>query len=320
MRSIWMIVVLSCSAVSAQSIVMSGSGGSIVVSGQSDSSSVVVSKPVVVAEPPKPIVQPSPKPRQFYLVSESWCQHCPAAKRRFLAKGWPERNVLTIAECKRRFGFTVPSVPYEFGEPVAAKSVSVAVKPMRTAARLPVVQTQWGTIDLQTYQRNCNCPMCQGIRSLQQQYRQSLYSLPTESLPPPQEPTPNEIIETMLPQLNLEPSSVLADFGCGDGRILIAAVERYGCTAIGIEIDPIIADTARRRVADSGLSSRIQIVTADVRNYDPAKDRVTHAVAYLYPALLNELAATLSAIPVVASPFHEVPGLGQKRIGDVWIR
>jgi cyclopropane fatty-acyl-phospholipid synthase-like methyltransferase len=124
----------------------------------------------------------------------------------------------------------------------------------------------------------------------------------------------------MFPLLSLDSSSVLADFGCGDGRILIAAVERYGCTGIGIEIDPQIADTARRRVADSGLSERIQIVTGDVRSYDPAKDRVTHAVAYLYPDLLSELAATLAAVPVVASPFHEVPGIGQQRIGDVWIR
>lgn len=55
--------------------------------------------------------------RQWYLVSESWCVNCPAAKTRFLAKGWSPANVITIAECKARFGFTVPHVPYEFAEP-----------------------------------------------------------------------------------------------------------------------------------------------------------------------------------------------------------
>lgn len=57
--------------------------------------------------------------RQWYLVSESWCSNCPAAKAKFRAKGWSESNVLTIEECRARFGFTVPHVPYEFPEPQA---------------------------------------------------------------------------------------------------------------------------------------------------------------------------------------------------------
>jgi len=59
---------------------------------------------------------------QWYLVSESWCVNCPAAKVRFLTKGWPAENVLTIAEAKARFGITVSRIPYEFpepGEPIA---------------------------------------------------------------------------------------------------------------------------------------------------------------------------------------------------------
>jgi hypothetical protein len=59
----------------------------------------------------------NPRIVQWYLVSEPWCQHCPAAKTRFLAKGWPAENVLTIAEASRRFGVTVASIPFEFPEP-----------------------------------------------------------------------------------------------------------------------------------------------------------------------------------------------------------
>lgn len=254
---------------------------------------------------------------QKYLVSEPWCRYCPAATVKFLAAGNPAENIITIAEAKSRFGINVSRIPYEFTTG-AARPIQVVASPVRTG-RLPMVQTQWGMIDLETYQKNCNCPMCSGIRALQQQYRQSLYSLPVESLPPPQEPTPNAVIDQMLPLLQLDASSILADFGCGDGRILIAAVERYGCNGIGIEIDPIMADKARRRVLDSGLSGKIRIITGDVLNYDPAADRVTHAVAYLYPDLLEKLATTLAAVRVVASPFHETPGIGQKRVGDVWI-
>jgi len=57
------------------------------------------------------------KRREWYLVSASWCSLCPAAKKKFLAKGWPEANVLTLDECQQRFGFKPTGVPYEFPEP-----------------------------------------------------------------------------------------------------------------------------------------------------------------------------------------------------------
>lgn len=70
------------------------------------------------------VQEPEDKPsREWYLVSETYCVHCPAAKAAFLAKGWPKQNILTIAECKAKFGITAPHVPYEFQEP--EKSIAV---------------------------------------------------------------------------------------------------------------------------------------------------------------------------------------------------
>lgn len=63
--------------------------------------------------------------RQWYLVSEPWCQHCPAAREVFKAKGWPEQNILTLAQCEARFGFRPDHVPFEFGEPEKAKTDSI---------------------------------------------------------------------------------------------------------------------------------------------------------------------------------------------------
>jgi hypothetical protein len=62
---------------------------------------------------------PAKPQRQWYLVSEPWCSSCPAAKARFLALGWSEDNILTMAECQAKFGFKPDHVPFEFGEPVA---------------------------------------------------------------------------------------------------------------------------------------------------------------------------------------------------------
>ena len=122
--AVMIITLLTLSATSfAQSIVVSGGHRSIVASGYVPPVIVVEVDPVVSVVPViriEPVVKTH---RQFYLVSESWCSHCPARKRAFLAKGWPAKNVLTIAECQRRFGFRVPFVPYEFGEPVPRKEV-----------------------------------------------------------------------------------------------------------------------------------------------------------------------------------------------------
>jgi len=186
-----------------------------------------------------------------------------------------------------------------------------------------VVRTQWGTIDLETYNRNCNCSMCRGIRALQQQYRSyqptSFVPENPENLPAEQQPTPDLVIDDMLSLMGLTSSDTLADIGCGDGRILIAAARRYGCRGIGIEIDETQAQRARQAVSSAGLAGQIQILTGDARDFVPKDHGVTAITVYLYPELLAQLAPQLKSARVVASPFHEVPGLSMSRRGDVWI-
>lgn len=54
------------------------------------------------------------KVSQRWLVSESWCANCPAAKARFIAAGNEVSRVITIAEAKRLHGRIVSSVPNEY--------------------------------------------------------------------------------------------------------------------------------------------------------------------------------------------------------------
>lgn len=116
-----------------QSFVTSSDGASIVISStaaESQDKPVSIEQelpdPVIAIQPVHqsvPIVAIQPvQTKQWFLVSEPWCSHCPAAKRTFLLKGWPVSNVLTIAQCKERFGFSVPYVPYEFGMDVSSPS------------------------------------------------------------------------------------------------------------------------------------------------------------------------------------------------------
>src|SRR3970040_652557 len=100
--------------------------------------------------------------------------------------------------------------------------------------------------------------------------------------------TPAVAMDAMLLEMSLAAEDVLYDIGCADGRVLIAAAQRYGCRGVGIEIDSQTAEIARRNVARAGLSGQIRIVTGDALNY--RYDGATAATVYLYPDLVAKLA------------------------------
>ena len=205
---------------------------------------------------------------------------------------------------------------------------------VRAFSRLPVVQTPWGRQDLETCESRhigCNCPMCQGIRGIIAGYRQNFaQQAPVApqrvaehqsiiSMNFGQEVTPYPVIEEMITLLQITPQDVLADLGCGDGQVLIAAVTMSGCRAVGIEIDPNKADMARRNIEKAGLSAKITVITGDVLQFDPKDHGITLITAYLYPDLLGKLSQKIYAVGKAGSPYHRIPGLLMKQYGDVWV-
>lgn len=315
------LVAVACltTAATAQSIMVSGGRPSVFVSGtgQQEATKPAAPKPPAERPPaapqPEVITPPVVVQQERWLVSESWCPHCPAAKRRFLQSGGRADHVITIAQALQMHGRTITSIPVEYTTGAVVQAPQ-PVPTRRVRSRLPVVRTQWGTIDLETYRRNCNCPMCQGIRALQQQYRQQ-----SQYKEAAQEPTPTHLISQMINLMDLQSDDVLCDLGCGDGRILIAAAKKTGCRGIGVEIDPEKANEARVAVAAAGLSDQIRIVTGDALTYDLAGNGVTALVTYLYPELLQKLSGKYADVRVGASPFHEVPGVEMTRHGDIWL-
>lgn len=206
------------------------------------------------------------------------------------------------------------------GKPNAVKQGQTINLPRQ---RMPVVRTQWGVIDLETYSRNCDCPMCNGIRALQSGYLQTVMSVGASNVAgvvAAQQPTPSPIVESVMDVLNLSESDVFADIGCGDGRLLIEAATKFGCKAVGVEIDAVKAKEAREKVAAAGLSNRVTVLTGDAKSFDPKSYGVTAAVAYLYPETLGQLKPMLESVPVLVTPFHQVPGLVMEERGDLWVR
>lgn len=129
--------------------------------------------------------------------------------------------------------------------------------------------------------------------------------------------TPYREVWKTLEKLNLRDDDVLVDFGCGDGRVCIAAVRGYGCRAIGIEIDPYKVEEAREEVEHAGLSDRIEIIQGDATVADFENANV--GFAYLWPNTLKSLSPRIGKLERFASYQHQVPGLRMAKSGNAWL-
>jgi len=54
----------------------------------------------------------------------------------------------------------------------------------------------------------------------------------------PYEPTPHHVVERMIELAKVKSGDVVYDLGCGDGRIVIAAVKKRGVRGVCVDIDP----------------------------------------------------------------------------------
>ena len=80
----------------------------------------------------------------------------------------------------------------------------------------------------------------------------------------PYVPTPMNVVQEMLKLAKAGPGDVLYDLGCGDGRIVLAAVKEFNVDrAVGFEINPQMAEATRMKVYDRDLQGRISVMQAD---------------------------------------------------------
>ncbi len=76
--------------------------------------------------------------------------------------------------------------------------------------------------------------------------------------------TPQDVVERMLEIAGVTKDDVLYDLGCGDGRIVVTAARKYGCKAVGYDLDPLRIEEARRNAARHGVSRLVTIERKDV--------------------------------------------------------
>ncbi len=74
--------------------------------------------------------------------------------------------------------------------------------------------------------------------------------------------------ELICRKLGLRPGMRLLDIGCGWGGMVIHAAEHHGVEAVGITLSQNQVDYARKRVAEAGLTDRVEIRLQDYRDVD----------------------------------------------------
>ena len=108
-------------------------------------------------------------------------------------------------------------------------------------------------------------------------------------------PTPNEIVETMLKMAEVTKADTVYDLGCGDGRIVIAAAQKYGARGVGIDIDPERVAEATENTRKAKVADRVKILRGDLFEADISGATVvtlyllTDLNIKLRPKLLREL-------------------------------
>jgi len=99
-------------------------------------------------------------------------------------------------------------------------------------------------------------------------------------------PVPSIFLEAVLPLLPelaavLDRADRIVDIGCGGGWALAAFADAYpDASMVGVDVEPVSVDIARRLVADRGLSERCSVVLADASGF-AAEDPFDLATMFL---------------------------------------
>jgi len=81
-------------------------------------------------------------------------------------------------------------------------------------------------------------------------------------------PTPQEVVEKMLQVAGVKKDEMVYDLGCGDGRIIITAAQKFGARSTGVELDPELFKKTQARIQELKLQDRVKIIHGNLLEVD----------------------------------------------------
>ena len=86
--------------------------------------------------------------------------------------------------------------------------------------------------------------------------------------------TPPDVVDRMLALASVTSRDVVYDLGCGDGRIVIAAAQKFGARGVGVDLDPARIADAQRNAARAQVEHLVTFRLQDVLDTDVSEATV----------------------------------------------
>lgn len=99
----------------------------------------------------------------------------------------------------------------------------------------------------------------------------------------PYVPTPHDVVEQMLKLAGVKKGDVVYDLGCGDGRIVVMAAQKFGARGVGIDINPERIAEAKQNAAQAGVTDRVKFLQQNL--FDADIREATVVTLYLLPSV-----------------------------------
>lgn len=131
-------------------------------------------------------------------------------------------------------------------------------------------------------------------------------------------PTPQPVVERMLELAKVTKDDVVYDLGCGDGRIVVTAAKKYGCKAVGFDIDPQRVKESLENVRKNNVENLVKIEQKDIFTLDLSGASVV--TLYLLTSLNEKLVPQLQKMKPgsrVVSHSFEIPGYEPDKVERV---
>jgi SAM-dependent methyltransferase len=106
--------------------------------------------------------------------------------------------------------------------------------------------------------------------------------------------TPTSIVDEILELAGVSRNDFVVDLGSGDGRIVIAAVARYGARGgFGVDISPEMVALSNQNAVKAGVGDRVHFYERDLFATDVRE--ATVVTVYLLPSVMGQVERKLRA-------------------------
>ena len=132
-------------------------------------------------------------------------------------------------------------------------------------------------------------------------------------------PTPELVVVKMLAAAELKPGETLYDLGCGDGRILFVAAQKFGANAVGVELSSKLVGNATKKALQLGLQHQVKVIEGNLLDVNlQSADVVTLYLMRLSNERLKpNLRKQLKPGARVVSHDYPIPGWKPQRVETV---